>query len=203
MAKTDGTQDIPSALLDKYRATLGEEHADNTVEKRYPYRVPSMQTRRGTPSAAQTAQRTKFLAGKTKFDALSAADRQRWYARMPPWSSYLWYYNWFMLNAVPNLWQAVPGGDAVLNNIQVVETNLATGGGVVNIPVTVCATKCVVMLQGASWKKESYITQEWTADYAWPVYPVLSNISATQIDLRWSVAPQVAAHVSATIIEYI
>ena len=203
MAKTDGTQNIPSALLDKYRATLGEEQADNTVEKRYPFRVPTMQTIRGTPSATQRAQRTAFLAGKAKFDNLSVADRQRWYARRPPWSSYLWYYNWFMLNAVPNLWQAVPGGDAVLNNIQVIETNLATGGGLVNIPVTVMATKCVVMLQGASWKQEMYATQEWDAFYAWPVYPILSNISNTQIDLRWAVTPQVAAHVSATIIEYI
>lgn len=122
---------------------------------------------------------------------------------MPPWSSFLWYYNWFMLNAIPNLWQAVPGGDAILNNIQVIKTTLATGGGLINLPSEVNPTKCVVMLQGASWKKEEYATTEWDAYYSWAVYPMLSSISTTQIDLRWSVTPEVAALVSATVIEYI
>jgi len=92
-------------------------------------------------TSAMRAQRTRFKDAVAKFSLLSRADRERWYARMPPWSSYLWYYNWFMLNAIPNLWQAVPGGDAVLNNIQTIKTSLAIAGGLVNIPSTVVATK--------------------------------------------------------------
>ncbi|GAH45394.1 unnamed protein product, partial [marine sediment metagenome] len=87
MAKTDGTQDIPSELLDGYRATLGEERPDNGVRKRYPYRVPTMQTLVGHPSPKQKAQRARFLTAINNFADVDWPTRQRWYAAMPEWDS--------------------------------------------------------------------------------------------------------------------
>ena len=203
MAKITGPQDIPSEDLDNYRAALGEKRPDGTIEKRMPFRFPQRHADHADETPAMRAQRTRFKDAVAKFSLLSRADRERWYARMPPWSSYLWYYNWFMLNAIPNLWQAVPGGDAVLNNIQTIKTSLAIAGGLVNIPSTVVATKCVVMLNGNGYNYGHEMEGDYPYAWCWPVYPVLSSISNTQIDLRWASAPLGAALVSATLIEYI
>ena len=201
MAKITGEQSIPSEDLENYRSALGEARADGTVEKRMPFRLPQCQAGRAGETPQKLKQRNSFKAGLAKFKLLSQADRQRWYNRMPPWSSYLWYYNWFMLNAVPNLWQAIPGGDAMLNNIQVVKTDLSVGGGLIDIPSEVIATKCVVMLMGAAYDVVEAGEPQYA--YAWAIYPILSSISNTQIDLRWGTTPQGSSLVSATIIEYI
>ena len=98
MAKVEGDQSIPSEWLDSYRAALGEKRPNAAVEKRYPFRVPTAKTGAAGETPARRAQRTAFKNAISKFKNLSQADRQRWYARMPEWSSLLWYYNWFMLN---------------------------------------------------------------------------------------------------------
>lgn len=101
MAKTDGSQSVPSALLDKYRATLGEENPDNVVQKRYPYRVPTMQN----ASSAQAPVRTAFkkcincfnkspqTGGATPPD-IGFRSREWWYAAAG--GSGLWYFDYFV-----------------------------------------------------------------------------------------------------------
>ena len=98
MAKTEGTQDIPSALLDQYRATLGEQRPNTSVSKRYPFRLPLFQAGKPGETVKQRIQRDRFKQVITQFKGLSRAEKERWYAGMPPWSSLLWYYNFFMLS---------------------------------------------------------------------------------------------------------
>lgn len=43
MAKFEGTQNIPSELLDLYRNSLNPHPTGNIVKKRYPHRMPKMQ----------------------------------------------------------------------------------------------------------------------------------------------------------------
>lgn len=203
MAKTEGDQNVPAEWLDAYRATLGEQRPNKNVWKRYPYRVPRMQDGHGNVTAAQRRNRQTFKDGIAKFKKLTPDAKQRWYATMPVWGSYLWYYNWFMLNGIPNLWGVVPGGGAILKNIQHIKDSIPTGGKQVSIPITVAPTQCVVMLNGNSWKREDYYTMEWNAYYGVVVYPIYTNFLPTAINIEWAFTPHIAAGVTITIIEYI
>ena len=140
MARFEGTQNIPSEYLDKYRGTLNPHPTGGIVKKRYPYRLPNMQAGKPGETQKQRTQRQYFRDSISKFKALSTAEKQRWYDTMPPWSSYLWYYNWFMLNGVPNLWGVVPGGAAILKSLQHLAATIATGGSTVSIPTAVDVT---------------------------------------------------------------
>lgn len=205
MAKTDGTQNIPSELLFGYQGALGEERPDHGVRKRYPFRHKPTQTEVGHPTEKQLAQRQRFLDAVAKFNALSQADRERWYATMPEWGSTLWYYNWFMLNAIPSLWGVVPGGAAILKSIQFKTVAMPGGAGEGQIAITeVDPNKCVVMFSG-----NSYIFKEaeaWAASIT--VYPYISSIAAELVKCKWSVSARggddtEAANIGIIVIEYI
>lgn len=204
MAKTDGTQNIPSELLDTYRATLGEEKPGDVVGKRYPYRVPRMQNGHGNVTATQRIQRDKFKYVIDKFKGLSAAERARWYAAMPPWSSLLWYYNFFMLSGLIDVLGANAKGASVIKSIQNISDSIPTGGKTVTIPNAVDTSKVVIMIWGSAhnWNFEEPIPDNFAA-YAWNIFPVWSNLTATSIWVGWSETPQFAATVSLQIIEYI
>lgn len=151
MAKVTPPQNIPAELLDGYRASLGEMRPEEKVRKRYPYRVPTMQTLKGHPSAKQKAQRARLLGVISQFNDTSWADRQRWYAAMPPWGSFLWYYNYFILSAFMYDANVSQGGAGVIKTIQMVKEEVPTTGGKGYVINAVAPAKTVVMLYGNSY----------------------------------------------------
>lgn len=203
MAKTEGTQNIPAALLDAYRATLGEQTPKLVVEKRYPYRIPRLQTGGGNISAKQQAQRNRFLYVRDKFKTLSQAEKARWYAAMPEWGSLLWYYNFFMLSGLMDVLGADAKGASVIKTIQNRKLSIPLAGTTITHATAIDASKAVVMLWGASFTE--YIREEeaYAVVYACPVYPVWGTLTNTNISLTWSVNPTIAAEVALQVIEYI
>lgn len=203
MAKTEGTQNIPSALLDAYRATLGEQRPNLGVQKRNPYRLPPMQEGGKNVSAAQTIQRNRFKTVLDTFKTLSPAERQRWYDAMPPWASLLWYYNYFMLSGLMDVLGADGRGASVIKTIQNRTLDLPSGGTTITHATVIDAAKAVVMIWGGSydydWDQVGDIPYAW----AWAVYPVWGTLSNTNISLTWSMPVQATAKVALQVIEYI
>ena len=155
MAKVELPQNIPSELLDEYRGSIGEVRPDKGVRKRYPYRVPTMQTDGGHPTAKQKEQRARFLTAKNDFANVSWAQRQRWYAAMPEYGSFLWYYNYFIMSSLSGNADIKDGGAGVIKTIQFKEISMPAGAGEGQVAITaVDPAKCVVMLYGASVNNE-------------------------------------------------
>lgn len=203
MAKIEGTQSIPSALLDLYRATLGEQRPNDVVEKRYPYRLPKMQEGGADVKAAQTIQRNRFKTVKDQFATLSPAERARWYAGMPPWSSLLWYYNFFILSGLMDVLGGDARGASVIKTIQNRTVDVPTGGTTITHATVVDASKTVVMLWGASYNYNEAVADSTPYAWAWPVYPIWGTLSNTNISLTWAIAPQAAGKVALQVIEYL
>lgn len=201
MAKTDGSQSVPSALLDKYRATLGQENPDDVVQKRYPYRVPTMQNQKGTPSAAQKEQRAKFKNKVNNFNNLSQTEKERWFAGAAAWRPGTWYYDFFIQSGLADI--ILPDGRPfqMLSNIQHTRINVPTGGTTFTLAQTVVPTKCVVMLYGASYKDEIDSPNGWA--YAYPCYPNFGNFLETSINIGFARTPDFAADITVTILEYL
>lgn len=204
MAKVEGPQEIPAELLDGYRAAMGEITPIDGVRKRYPYRVPPMQTLVGHPSTKQKGQRDRFNLVTEKFNALTTAERQRWYAAMPEWGSLLWYYNFFMLSGIMDVLGADGRGAQVIKSIQNIKDTIPIGGKTVAIPVNIVIAKTVIMLWGSTYNYIAFEADggQWAAP-AWPVYPAWDNLTVNSIDISWSVAAKIAADVSIQVIEYI
>ena len=203
MAKTEGDQNVPSGLLDAYRATLGEVRPDAAVHKRYPWRMPTMQAGKANETAKQRIQRNRFNTVRAKFNTLSPAERARWYAGMPPWSSLLWYYNYFMLSGLNDVLGADARGASVIKSIQNRTIELPTAGTTITHATVVDASKVVVMLWGASyaydWDQVGDIPYAW----AWPVYPIWGTLNNTNISITWGMLPEAAAKVALQVIEYL
>ena len=151
MAKVEGTQSIPAEWLDEYRAALTEKQPDNVVRKRYPYRVPKMQSNKGRPHAAQVAQRARFKTAISDFKSIGASDRARWYDSMPVWGSFLWYYNYFILSSLMGNANIDQGGTGVIKSIQNVKEEVPTTGTKSFTITTVDPDKTVVMMYGNSY----------------------------------------------------
>lgn len=146
-------QDIPSELLDLYRTALGEEKPDGGVQKRYPFRVPTMQTEVGHPSTKQRAQRARFLIAEGNFADVDWPTRQRWYAAAPEWGSFLWYYNYFIMSSLTGNANIPSGGTGVIKSIQVLKHSIPTTGGYAfTLGTEVDAAKSVIMIQGSARK---------------------------------------------------
>ena len=203
MAKTEGTQSIPSELLDAYRATLGEQAPNLVVEKRYPHKVPRMRDGRGNVTAKQRIQRDRFTYVKEKFGTLSAAEKARWYAAMPEWSSLLWYYNYFIMSGLMDVLGADGRGASVIKSLQNRTIDVPASGTTITHAAVIDAAKTVVMLWGGSynynWDQVGDVPYAW----AWAVYPVWGTLSNTNISITWSIDVQAAAKVALQIIEYI
>ena len=219
MAKVEGTQSVPAPLLDSYRATLGEQRPNDRIQKRYPYRVKKMQEGGSGVSRTQIIQRNRFKTVRDQFNTLSPAERARWYAGMPPWSSLLWYYNFFMLSGLMDILGADARGASVIKSIQNIKDTIPTGGKTVTIPNAIVVAKTVIMLWGASYNEaekswpagaigcweSGQCNLDWTnyAYRAWNVYPVWDNLQVTSIDISWGTTPKVAGDVSLQVIEYL
>ena len=203
MARTEGDQDIPSELIDAYRATLGEQKPNLAVGKRYPFRLPTMQAGKSGETAAQRTQRDRFKYVIDKFKTLSPAERARWYAGMPPWSSLLWYYNFFMLSGLMDVLGADASGASVIKSIQNIKDTIPTGGKTVTIPNAIDTSKVVVMLWGASYGYGEHYEETFAFAWCWSIYPVWDNLQANSIDIGWSMTPVAAADISIQIIEYL
>jgi len=151
MAKLEEPQDIPSGLLDLYRGTLNPHPTGNIVKKRYPYRMPRMQEGGKGVHAGQITQRARFKKAIQDFKGVSTANRARWYAAEPPYSSFLWYYNYFIMSSLAGNANVKDGGIGVIKSIQYVSKSIPTAG---NEAITIAAVdpaKTVVMLFGNSY----------------------------------------------------
>jgi len=98
---------------------------------------------------AQKVQRDRFIYVKNKYALLTAADKARWVAANPEYHSYLYGYNFFML-------EGLMGGGTVeypqmIKSIQVVKESVPTTGTKSFAIDTVDPAKCVVMIQGNSY----------------------------------------------------
>lgn len=198
MAKTDGTQSIPSALLDLYRGALGEETPIDGIAKRYPFRVPTVQTEKGHPTVKQLAQRARFNTVRQNFDTISPSDRARWYAAMPPWGSVLWYYNYFMLSGLSGNADPEHGGAGLIKSIKHYTFTMPTGAPAnINVTIdTVDPAKAIAFFYGAG-------VYEISQDIGALVYPFLVSIAATLLVVKASHQNDHAAGLGVTIIEYI
>lgn len=203
MAKVEGTQSIPAALLDAYRATLGEQRPNDVIEKRYPYRLPKMQEGGADVKPAQITQRNRFKTVLTQFNTLSAVEKARWYAAMPPWSSLLWYYNFFMLSGLMDVLGADAKGASVIQRIQNRTLSVPTGGTTITHATVIDAAKAVVMLWGAAYNYNEGTIDSSPYAWAWPVYPIWGTLTNTNLSLTWSMDPQTAAKVAVQVIEYL
>lgn len=205
MARTSGTQNIPSALRDSYRATLEEATSKKAIAKRYPYRLPHMQTVGGHPSKKQVAQRERFKTAVSDFANITPTERGRWYDAEPPWGSYLWYYNYFIMSSLLGNANINDGGAGLIKSIQ--QKTMTIGAGTAEGSVAIDEidiTKAVVMLQGSSSSQR----EEEAYYIVVPVYPYLSSLAAKLVKCKWSLPDPagvntLSATISLTIIEYI
>ena len=205
MAKITGPQTVPAALLDKYRANLAEPRPDTAVVgKRYPYRIPTQQDG-GRPSVKKQRQRGRFKLAINLFGTINPAGRARWYENMPPYSSFLWYYNYFIMSALVGNADPKRGGAGVIRSIQFKTIAMPAGAGEGSVAITaVDPAKTVVMLYGSSLA----IDDESGVFFVSTVYPYVSEIAAELVKCKWSVpVPYVtntkAANIGITVIEYI
>ncbi len=157
MARYEGTQNIPSPLLDLYRGTLNPHPTGKIVKKRYPFRLPKLQEGKPGVHAGQVAQRARFKEIVQNFRGISAGERARWYAAEPPWSSFLWYYNYFIMSGLAGNANQQGGGVGVIKSIQFVSKSIPTGGDEAIAINTVDPTKTVVMIFGNSYISDRVI----------------------------------------------
>ena len=198
MAKLEGAQTIPAEVLDAYRGNLTEKLPDGTVRMRFPYRLPLYQKDGPAVSANQLKQRSRFELAQSKFQDLSGAERSRWYASMPVWHSFLWYYNWFIMSALMGV-SGIPGRyEAVIKSIKYYPFTIPTGNPV-DITVNIAAVdpnKAVVMLYGAGF--DYYQDTIGVANYPYP-----KSIYSSSMIMRGSLPNREAAECGALVIEYI
>lgn len=205
MAKVTGTQNVPSEYLDLYRGTLGEQTPKNAISKRYPYRVPTMQTEKGHPSQKQLNQRARFNTVRSNFETLSPGGRTRWYDSMPEWGSLLWYYNYFIMSGLMGNANIPEGGAGVIKSLQHKTISMPSGSGEGQVAITaVDVDKTVVMLFGAS----ASLQEEEAYFIVVQVMPYLSNLASELVKCKWSLpSPTIndtlAATISIIVIEYI
>jgi len=98
----------------------------------------------------QQTQRDRFKYVKNKYVLLSAADRARWVAANPEYHSYLFGYNFFML-------EGLMGGGPVeypqmIKSIQIIKESMAAAGTTGFVINAVDPAKCVVLIAGNSQK---------------------------------------------------
>jgi len=198
MAKFEGTQNVPSEWLDQYRGTLNPHPTGNVAKKRYPYRLPKMQEGGKGVKPAQLKQRTRFKQAIAKFKEISYTQKQRWYDSEPPWSSFLWYYNYFVMSALAGNANINAGGAGVIKSIQYVTAAMSTGSPA-NVTVSIATVdpgKCVMMLYGAG-------AYNIAGDLFVQVYPVPIAINSSQAIIKNSIQNDTAYTAGITVIEYI
>lgn len=190
MAEFEGEQDIPSELLDLYRGTLNPHPTGGVVKSRYPYRMPPMQEGGRGVSAKQNAQRARFKIIKEKFATLSPTERARWYDNMPPWASFLWYYNYFIMSGLAGNANPEQGGAGVIKSIQFVKETVLVGGAKTFTINEVDPAKTVVMMFGNSYISDKIQRGQTSVAQDSTVNIVLSptvDIAISEVILRGSI----------------
>lgn len=145
-------QSIPSEDRIKYKRQCQISTTSRDIQfvrGRYPWRVPISQEGGRAVSAAQNSQRDKFKLVKNKYATLSASDKVRWKDANPEWHSYLFGYNFFMLEGL--LGGGLPTYPQMIKSIQVVKEEVPTSGTKSFTITTVDPAKCVVLIQGNSY----------------------------------------------------
>ena len=151
MAKIE-SQSIPSEerIIYKRALQISTSHKNVTyVRTRYPWRIPQMQAGGADVKPAQKVQRDKFIYVKDKYNTLSAAEKARWAAANPEWNSYLFGYNFFMLEGL--LGVGLTEYPQMIKSIQVVKQSMAAAGNTNFTITSVDPTKVVVLIAGNSY----------------------------------------------------
>ena len=203
MANVEGTQSIPASLLDNYRGALREQDPNGKAYKRYPYKMPRFKGLSSHLPTKMRLQRERFKSGVDQFNNVGAAERSRWFEAEPPYNSLLWYYNYFMLSALNGVLGAIPQGAAVIRNIVNVNGTIPITGALLTLASSVDPSKCVVMIWGAAYNFSDAQVGDYPYAWAWPVYPIWSNLSSGSIAVGWPIAPAGEAVVACQVIEYI
>ena len=113
--------------------------------------MPRMQEGGIGVHAGQKTQRARFKTAMADFRGVSSTERARWYAAEPPWSSFLWYYNYFIMSSLAGNANVKDGGIGVIKSIQYVSKSIPTGGDEAITIAAVDPAKTVVMLFGNSY----------------------------------------------------
>lgn len=219
MAKIEGTQTIPSEIAFEYKGNLTPALPDGTVRARFPFRLPGFEAGGKKVSNAQNTQRDRFQKARDLFVDLDSQSRQRWYDARPPWTSLLWYYNYFILSALNGVLGAINPGAVVIRSIQNFKTSIPATGAWITFATAVLPTKCVVMIWGAAhrinsatwWATAIALYEGGSAEtnweekavWAWPVYPIWDSLNSSSVSVGWAETPDEAANVALQIIEYI
>ena len=198
MAKIEGTQSVPSELIDAYRGNLTDAMPNNVVRSRYPYRLPLKQDGGYKVTANQKTQRLRWLTIKDKFKQLPWASRQRWYAARPPWNSLLWYYNYFIMSGLLGNAVVADKGGGVIKDINHYTFALTAGTApLATIAIDTCdPAKAVAFFYGAGY-------YEVDVNVVVANYPYLKSLNSSQMIVGMSIPLNHDANLSVSLIEYI
>lgn len=203
MAYIEGTQSIPAEIYKQVKATLGTQAQTGLVKKRTPFRLPNMQEGGKHVRQSQIDQRERFKNIVSKFNNVDDAERSRWYGAEPEYSSFLWYYNYFILSGLSGNANGQQGGYGVIKLIQNIATNLGTAGAILNLPTAVDPQKAVIMAWGAAYSHSLDGGEYGAWAWAWNCYPVPILLNSSQLQAVWSTPPERSGNVSFIVIEYI
>jgi hypothetical protein len=203
MAYIEGTQNIPAEIYKQVKATIGTQAQTGLVKKRMPFRLPNMQEGGKHVRQSQINQRERFKSVVSQFNNEDMNARSRWYEAEPEYSSFLWYYNYFILSGLNGNANGQQGGYGVIKLIQNIATNLGTAGAILSIPTAIDPQKAVIMAWGAAHKMAYAPGAEYDLPYVWSIFPVPKLLNSSQLQVVWSETPDVAGNCSFIVIEYI
>jgi hypothetical protein len=203
MAYIDGTQNIPAEIYKQVKATLGTQAQTGLVKKRMPFRLPNMQEGGKHVRQSQIEQRERFKTVVSQFNNEDMNARSRWYEAEPEYSSFLWYYNYFILSGLSGNANGQQGGFGVIKLIQNIATNLETAGAILSIPTAIDPQKAVIMAWGAAHKLGLHGGMVDELPYVWNCFPVPKLLNSSQLQVVWSENPEASGNVSFIVIEYI
>jgi hypothetical protein len=185
MAKVD-TQSIPSEkrIIYKRAAQIATTlRGQDYVRSRFPWRLPQMQEGGAGVKPAQQTNRDRFKYAKNKYALLSAAGKARWAAANPEYNSYLFGYNFFMLEGL------MGGGPTqypqMIKSIQVHKASVPTSGGhTFTLSPSIDGTKGVVLIQGSARKVPKVIRGTGTLQVAGSVFNLGDTIDPDKCTVR-------------------
>ncbi len=151
MAKVDN-QSIPSEdrILYKRALQISTTIFGNTyVRTRYPWRLPQMQAGKADEKAGQKIQRARFRYVLNKYALHSPAGKARWAAANPEYNSFLFGYNFYML-------EGLQGGGPdkfpqMIKSIQVIKDTMSKTGNTGFVIAAVDPAKTVILINGNSF----------------------------------------------------
>lgn len=185
MAKVT-TQSIPSEtrILYKRAAQIATTlRGQDYVRGRFPWRLPKMQAGGPDVKPDQQIQRDRFSYVKKKYVPLDAATKARWAAANPVYHSYLFGYNFFMLEGL------MGGGPEkypqMIKSIQVIKQTMSKAGNTGFVCTAVDPAKTVILINGNSYISDKMQRGESSVADAGSVNIALSpNVDPTISEVR-------------------